>query len=87
MFPAGKVIVILTHYRGNEAEIMRPQTAVSIVDDAFYINGQITYQGRYYNGHRIEGLLLNSRMVQGIFDEAHEREEHNRQRRQAVEFS
>ena len=48
---------------------MRPQTAVSIVDDAFCINGQITYQGRYYNGHRIEGLLLNSRMVQGIFDD------------------
>ena len=69
VFPAGKVIVILTHYRGNEAEIMRPQTAVSIVDDAFCINGQITYQGRYYNGHRIEGLLLNSRMVQGIFDD------------------
>ena len=45
------------------------QTSVSIVDDAFYINGQITYPGRFYEGHRIEGLLINSRMVQGVFDD------------------
>ena len=45
------------------------ETTVSIVDDAFYINGEITYQGRFYEGHKIEGLLLNSRMVQGIFDD------------------
>ena len=45
------------------------QTNVSIVEDAFYINDEITYPGRYYEGHKIEGLLLNSRMVQGIFDD------------------
>ena len=45
------------------------KTTVSIVDDAFYINGEITYQGRSYEGNKIEGLLLNSRMVQGIFDD------------------
>lgn len=44
-------------------------TNVSIVEDAFYINGEITYAGRNYEGHKIEGLLLNSRMVQGIFDD------------------
>lgn len=44
-------------------------TDVSIEEDAFYINGEITYAGRYYEGHKIEGLLLNSRMVQGIFDD------------------
>ena len=44
-------------------------TAVSIVRDAFYINGQPTYKGRIWNGHKIEGLLFNSRMVQGIFDD------------------
>ncbi len=44
-------------------------TDVSIVEDAFYINGEITYAGRNYEGHKIEGLLLNSRMVQGIFDD------------------
>lgn len=44
-------------------------TNVSVVEDAFYINGEITYAGRNYEGHKIEGLLLNSRMVQGIFDD------------------
>ena len=36
---------------------------------AFHINGQPTYAGRTWQGHKIEGLLLNSRMVQGIFDD------------------
>lgn len=45
------------------------KTAVSIVDDAFYINGEITYPGRSYQDHKIEGLLINTRMVQGIFDD------------------
>jgi hypothetical protein len=45
------------------------QTQVSILGDDFYINGQPTYAGRSWNGHRIEGLLLNARMVQGIFDD------------------
>jgi hypothetical protein len=27
------------------------------------------YTGRTWKGHRIEGLLFNSRMVQGIFDD------------------
>lgn len=44
-------------------------TVVSIVDDAFYINDEITYKGQSYEGNKIEGLLLNSRMVQGIFDD------------------
>lgn len=42
-------------------------TTVSIHNDAFHINGVPTYQGRTYNGHKIEGLLLNSRMVQATF--------------------
>lgn len=33
------------------------------------INGQPTYQGRIWNGKKIEGLLLDSRMVQAIFDD------------------
>ena len=45
------------------------QTAVSIDGDRFLINGKPTYQGRRYKGMRIEGLLMNSRMVQGIFDD------------------
>lgn len=45
------------------------KTAVSIVGEDFHINGRPTYPGRHWNGHRIEGLLLNSRMVQAIFDD------------------
>jgi hypothetical protein len=45
------------------------RTEVSIVGDAFHINGRPTYEGRTWQGHKIEGLLLNSRMVQGIFDD------------------
>jgi hypothetical protein len=45
------------------------QTVVSISDDSFQINQQPTYAGREWRGHKIEGLLLNSRMVQGIFDD------------------
>jgi hypothetical protein len=44
-------------------------TQVSIHGEDFYINGQPTYAGRTWNGHRIEGLLLNARLVQGIFDD------------------
>lgn len=44
-------------------------TTVSIVGDSFQINGRPTYAGREWLGHRIEGLLMNSRMVQGIFDD------------------
>jgi hypothetical protein len=46
-----------------------PQTTVSIVKDDFHINGQPTYAGRAWNGHRIEGLLMNSRMVQATYDD------------------
>jgi hypothetical protein len=45
------------------------RTEVSIRGDQFFINGKPTYAGRTWRGHKIEGLLLNSRMVQGIFDD------------------
>jgi hypothetical protein len=49
---------------------MNPRkTTVTILGDAFYINGAPTYPGRTWNGYKIEGLLMNSRMVQGIFDD------------------
>jgi hypothetical protein len=44
-------------------------TVVSIRNDQFFINGKPTYENRYWKGIKIEGLLLNSRMVQGIFDD------------------
>src|SRR5262245_62560134 len=45
------------------------KTEVGIKGDAFTINGEPTYKGRTWNGHKVEGLLMNSRMVQGIFDD------------------
>ena len=45
------------------------RTVVAIATDAFHINGKPTYQGRSWQGHKIEGLLLNSRMVQATFDD------------------
>ena len=44
-------------------------TIVDIKGSEFYINGKPTYEKRYWNGIKVEGLLLNSRMVQGIFDD------------------
>ena len=45
------------------------QTDVTIRGEGFLINGRPTYEGREYRGRKLEGLLLNSRMVQGIFDD------------------
>lgn len=45
------------------------KTTVSIEGQSFLINGKPTYEGRSYKGMKIEGLLMNSRMVQGIFDD------------------
>jgi hypothetical protein len=46
------------------------QTIVEIRGDQFYIDGKPTYPGRFWNNNKIEGLIINSRMVQGIFDDA-----------------
>jgi hypothetical protein len=45
------------------------KTEVSIEGDGFRINAQPTYAGRRYKGLKVEGLLMNSRMIQGIFDD------------------
>jgi len=42
---------------------------VTIDGDQFYLDGELTYKGRFWEGSKIEGLLMNSRMVQGIFDD------------------
>ncbi len=45
------------------------ETKVSIDEDKFYLNGLPTFKGRTWKGMSVEGLLPNSRMVQGIFDD------------------
>jgi hypothetical protein len=54
----------------SAAELPARKTVVTIAGNQFRINGKPTYSGREWNGKRIEGLLLNSRMVQGLFDDA-----------------
>jgi hypothetical protein len=63
---------ILLAFLGLSAGSFRPEstrTIVSIHGDDFFINGRPTYEGRYWKGYKVEGLLINSRMVQGIFDD------------------
>jgi hypothetical protein len=48
---------------------MSGKTRVQIDGECFLINGSPTYPGRSYQGRKIEGLLLNSRMVQATFDD------------------
>jgi hypothetical protein len=44
-------------------------TRVEIRDGDFWIDGMPTYAGRTWRDLRIEGLLLNARMVQAVFDD------------------
>ena len=52
------------------------KTIVAIHGDNFYINNQITLKGVSYDGVSLEGLLPNSRMVQGIFDDLNPETQH-----------
>ena len=45
------------------------KTVVTIQGREFLVNGRPTYEGRTYDGMKVQGLLFNSRMVQGIFDD------------------
>ncbi len=53
-----------------DAQAASRHTTVAIEGESFLINGRPTYEGRTYKGTKVEGLLMNSRMVQGIFDDA-----------------
>ena len=44
-------------------------TEVAIDGQRFLIDGRPAYEGRQWNGHTVEGLLMNSRMVQATFDD------------------
>jgi hypothetical protein len=69
LFPA----LALALAMGTDPRAQTRRTSVSIVGDQFHINGVPTYQGRTWTTggrpHRIEGLLMNARLVQGIFDD------------------
>jgi hypothetical protein len=52
------------------------QTSVSISGEKFIINGIPTFRGKIWRGYTLEGLLPNSRMVQGIFDDLNQKTSH-----------
>lgn len=62
-------LVLLWCCENLQADSPPRRTEVAIRGERFLINDRPTYAGRSWNGHSIEGLLLNSRMVQGIFDD------------------
>ena len=45
------------------------KTTISISGEKFLINGEPTFKGKTWKGYKLEGLLPNSRMIQGIFDD------------------
>lgn len=72
-----RILLFMTLHTLSQAQQFKPQTIVSIKGEDFYINGTITLQGKTYGGMRLEGLLPNSRMVQGIFDDANPKTRHH----------
>jgi hypothetical protein len=54
---------------GSQVNSVATKTVVSIEGRQFVVNGRPTYERRLYNGMTVQGLLFNSRMVQGIFDD------------------
>jgi hypothetical protein len=71
---AGLVIIPLLANECAENQKRDAITEVTIVGEQFFINGEPTYKGRtwttsYGGEYRIEGLLMNARLVQGIFDD------------------
>jgi hypothetical protein len=69
--PSFLVVLLFQGWHAGEANAQATpkKTTVSIDGDKFRINGELTYQGRVWNGKNIEGLLMNSRMVQATFDD------------------
>jgi hypothetical protein len=56
---------------------MKRHTAVTIQGEKFFINGKPTYAGRKWKGCLVEGLLMNTRMVQATFDDLNPQTRHN----------
>jgi len=66
------ILAILFTSFQNRGEPAASRTAVEIRGEQFLINGKPTYEGRTWRGHRIEGLLLNSRFQDEGFDEGYQ---------------
>jgi hypothetical protein len=69
MSPSGFAVFALALMMVPSASLAAGRTAVSIEGEEFHLNGEPTYKGRTWKGRNLQGLLLNSRMVQAIFDD------------------
>lgn len=74
------VSLLLAFTACGEVQQPKPKrnTKVSIVEEQFHINGEPIYKGRTWttsDGKKfsLEGLLMNARLVQGIFDDLNPR--------------
>ena len=63
------LLIFIFQFSSVEAQKFKPLTKVSIQGEKFFINGKPTFEGRTWKGFSVEGLLPNSRMVQGTFDD------------------
>ena len=61
--------ILFANCNSNAPYAISSNNVVSIKGEKFLINGKETYKGLKWQGYSIEGLLMNSRMVQGIFDD------------------
>jgi hypothetical protein len=62
-------VLFMAAFSETSAAVVARKTEVSIRGDAFCLNGHPIYEGRTWKGMKIEGLLMNARLVQGIFDD------------------
>jgi len=62
-------LIIMAFISCSTDKPFQPVTSVGITGEKFYINGVPTFEGKIWNGISVEGLLPNSRMVQGVFDD------------------
>lgn len=78
----GFVLLLLAGLSGLHSDDHRStterQTDVTIKGEKFYINGSPTYEGQiwktsYGGEYPVEGLLMNARLVQGVFDDLNPR--------------
>lgn len=62
-------VLVLSAFACAESNKFEPTTDVDIRGEKFLINGEVTFEGREWEGHSVEGLLPNARLVQGVFDD------------------
>lgn len=65
--PMSCLIIVLLFFA--QFSFAQGNTVVSISEEKFLINGKPTYDNVSWHGAPVEGLLFNSRMVQGVFDD------------------